>query len=114
MSSSFRIVKNNKLRVKREVDVASERAFVIIGIMASNDVARLAPVDSGTLKNSIDFIPDKDKVTIGSNLEYSIYQEFGTIHMPAANKGRGYFRPALKAGLKNYKLIMLQELINIR
>lgn len=34
--------------------------------------------------------------------------------MPAANKGRGYFRPALKAGLKNYKLIMLQELINIR
>lgn len=114
MSSSFRIVKNNKARVQREVDAAAERAFVVIGIKASNDVARLAPVDTGALKNSIDFIPAKDKVTIGSNLEYAIFNEFGTINMPAANKGRGYFRPALKAGLKNYKLIMLQELINIR
>lgn len=114
MSSSFRIVKNNKARIQREVDAAAERAFVIIGIKASNDVARLAPVDTGNLKNSIDFIPAKDKVTIGSSLEYSIYQEFGTINMPAANKGKGYFRPALKAGLKNYKLIIQQELINIR
>ena len=55
MSSSFRIVKNNKARVQREVDAAAERAFVIIGIKASNDVARLAPVDTGNLKNSIDF-----------------------------------------------------------
>lgn len=114
MSSSFRIVKNNKARIQREVDAAAERAFMIIGIKASNDVARLAPVDTGALKNSIDFIPSKDKVIIGSNLEYAIFNEFGTINMPAANNGRGYFRPAIKSGMNTYKKIMQQELLNIR
>jgi len=43
-----------------------------------------APVDTGALRNSIttEEVDDLNQI-VGTNVEYSIYQEFGTVKMPA-------------------------------
>jgi HK97 gp10 family phage protein len=58
---------------------------------------QLAPVDTGRLRSSIaDEIGHEgtDLVgRIGTDVEYAVYQEFGTVHMAA----HPYLRPALDA-----------------
>lgn len=71
---------------------------------ATNKVQRLAkeysPKDTGTLRGSIltkpiNRIDYKDGGFVYTNTEYAVYQEFGTVHMPPANHGRGYLRASL-------------------
>lgn len=69
------------------------KAFLIsIGETASAAAADVAPVDTGRLKNSINWaisnqwgagdvplcLPEEDTVYIGTNVEYAPYQELGT------------------------------------
>lgn len=65
-----------------------------------NEARRLAPVDRGILRGSIE---QEIRVTgssivgrVGTNVEYAIHQEFGTRFMAA----RPFLRPALSAGLR--------------
>lgn len=59
---------------------------------------RLAPVDTGRLRASITNQLGQDAqglyAVIGTNVEYAIFQEFGTRFMPA----HPFLRPALPAG----------------
>tara|TARA_R110002167_G_scaffold12153_2_gene52070 strand:+ start:810 stop:1001 length:192 start_codon:yes stop_codon:yes gene_type:complete len=58
---------------------------------------RLAPVDRGILRSSIQYEIRKERgeltARIGTNVKYAVYQEFGTRYM----KAQPFLRPALKA-----------------
>jgi len=58
------------------------------------EAKRLSPVDTGFLRTNIKSSSKGDKVI--SNAAYSAAQEYGTSKMSAANKGKGYMRPAAK------------------
>jgi HK97 gp10 family phage protein len=57
---------------------------------------RLCPVDTGRLRASITWMVTKDAMglvaIIGTNVEYAIFVEFGTIYMEA----QPFLRPALR------------------
>lgn len=77
------------------------RALEIIGGKAESYTKALTPVDTGALRNSFTHSVDGNKVTVGSNLEYSSYVELGTgkLYSPPpdwmeaqAQRGRGLDR----------------------
>jgi HK97 gp10 family phage protein len=48
------------------------------------DAKRRAPVDTGALRDSLHYtMTGPTEATAGDGVEYGIYQEFGTVHMPA-------------------------------
>ena len=51
--SSFRITENNKKEILEKSDEAVERALEACGLKAEGYAARLCPVDTGLLRNSI-------------------------------------------------------------
>lgn len=87
------ITEDNTQEVLQELELATERALMIIGMKAEKYAKALCPVGTpestgkkgyrgGTLRNSITFNVDTsgdDKyVEVGSNVEYAPYQELGT------------------------------------
>lgn len=108
MAMEVQIVDNSKI-VLHSLDTAMTLALEAIGVQAESDVALMAPVDTGRLRASITHRREgKDAVAVGTNVEYAIYQEFGTSRMPAANGGVGYLRPAITHNLDRYKGIAEQ------
>lgn len=60
----------------------------------------LAPVDTGLLRNSIQTKIDGPlKATVGTNVEYAPYQEFGTRHQ----KGKPFLTPAADEQKKEFE-----------
>lgn len=105
------------------MDIAKAKALEIMGIKAEKYAKAAAPVGTpestgipgyrgGTLRNSISHKTVGDSAYIGTNVEYAPYQELGTIHMVAANKGRGYLRPAVEDHINEYKNIIENEMKN--
>ena len=82
---------------------AIARALEAIGIQAEGDVAELAPVDTGRLRDSITHEVDESEeaVYIGTNVEYAAYQEYGTSRMRA----HPYLKPGIMNNLETYKEI---------
>lgn len=80
-------------------------------ILVSRDAKRFAPVATGTLRRSVRFVVDRRKLVavVGSNLDYSIYQELGTKKMRA----NPYLQPALE---KNQRQIigLLKKALEVR
>lgn len=66
-------------------------------IRVESAAKRLAPVDTGRLRSSITHSLERDSRGlvgfVGTNVEYAIYQEFGTRYQ----RGQPYLRPALRA-----------------
>lgn len=73
---------DNSNKTKAEVEEAIQRALTKIGITAENhavdNIRSTVKQSKGTLANSIDSKVVDDTVYVGSNLEYAIYNEFGT------------------------------------
>ena len=81
----------------------TEKALLELAIQTASQAKTLAPVGStGELKNSItyktltaggglDTFVGKGEAIVGSNLEYAIYQEFGTRYMAP----HPFLRPAI-------------------
>jgi phage gpG-like protein len=113
MSENFRITQNNIPEIQSKIKDATRRGYYAIGVRAVRNIGYLTPVDSGNLKSSFTFQVHDDCVVVGTNVKYGIYQEMGTKKMRAANKGKGYFRIALRHSMKDFKGIMEQELRNI-
>lgn len=82
---------------------AIARALEAIGIQAEGDVAELAPVDTGRLRDSITHEVDESEeaVYIGTNVEYAAYQEYGTSRM----KAHPFLKPGIMNNLETYKEI---------
>lgn len=70
-----------------------ERAAIEVQATAT----RLAPVDTGRLQASIDYVVTEDAegpvALIGTNVPYGIFVELGTVHAAA----QPFLRPALEA-----------------
>ena len=94
--------------VNEEIISALERAFTVIGLEASGYASALSPVDTGRLRSSLTFKVDGNSkgVTIGTNVEYAPYQEFGTSKMTASP----FLRPAIENHLTEYENVLRTEL----
>lgn len=94
-------ITDNTGQVLASMKAQVARALEIIGGKAESYTKALTPVDTGALRNSFTHSVDGNKVTVGSNLEYSSYVELGTgkLYSPPpewieshAKKGRGLDR----------------------
>lgn len=93
--------------VKEELAAKKEKALYMIGLQAEGYAKTYCPVDTGRLRNSISFAtstravsgggpnepspkaspddytprgaPDEDEVVIGTNVEYAVYVELGSL-----------------------------------
>jgi HK97 gp10 family phage protein len=93
-------VKNNLPRISSQIEKALSEAVrkAAFGIEAT--AKTLAPVDTGVLRNSIQTtVESATKATVGTNVEYAKYQEFGTRHQ----KGKAFLTPAADAEEKKFE-----------
>ena len=91
------------------VQKAIEKFLIKGGIIVKTQAKANAPVGiTGALKGSITSRVDKMKqeVVVGPNVDYDIYQEFGTKFM----KAQPYMGPALESNIDNLRDIFIREL----
>ena len=60
-------------------------AFEEIGKQATERAKETVPVDTGNLKNSIDYSVIDNGVKVGTDVEYGKYVELGSVHNHAAS-----------------------------
>ena len=102
------------------------------GMTAEGYAKKLAPVDTGNLRNSISHKVSDDAVYIGTNNEYAAYVELGTgIHYPGGRRdpwvyqddkgewhrtsgqeAQPYLKPAVADHAAKYRKIIEDELKN--
>lgn len=85
---------------------AKARALEKIGLVAEGYAKRLCPVDTGNLRNSITHGTDDEAAYIGTNVEYAVYVEMGTVNTPA----QPYLKPAAADHMEGYRNILKSEL----
>lgn len=85
----------DRILESREGPVARE--LLRRGLQVERTAKRLAPVDTGRLRSSINTALAVDSrglfARIGTNVDYALYVELGTLKQPA----QPYLRPALAA-----------------
>lgn len=78
MSQLITLLQAQKMRVQ----AAASTGIFKAGLLVEGDAKRLCPVDTGRLRSSITtekrFDGDKPIASVGSNVEYGLYVEFGT------------------------------------
>ena len=78
MSQLITLLQAQKMRVQAAANTGVFKA----GLLVEGDAKRLCPVDTGRLRSSITtekrFDGDKPVASVGSNVEYGLYVEFGT------------------------------------
>lgn len=88
------------------IEQAKARALEKIGLVAEGYAKRLCPVDTGRLRNSITHTTDDEAAYIGTNVEYAVYVEMGTVNTPA----QPYLKPAAADHMERYRNILKSEL----
>lgn len=103
-------IHDNSKEISEDIKAALLRGLETCGLVAEGYAKKLAPVDTGNLRNSITHTVDDGEPAayIGTNVEYAPYQELGTIHMkaqpflkPAVNDHKDEYRKILENSLKN-------------
>lgn len=120
-----KITENNVDAILSATDDAIYNALDIIGNMAADYAAGLAPVDTGNLRNSITSEVDMSEkaVYVGTAVEYAPSVEFGHHqqvgrYVPAIGKrlvrefvpAKPFLAPAIENHLDEYKNILETEL----
>ena len=125
MNANF---KGNADAVIAAMREAVENALEECGLQAEKYAKKLAPVDTGHLRNSIAHKVDASaqEVYIGTNVEYGVYQELGTgryypggrntpwayqdekgaWHWTRGNEAVPFLKPAVQDHRETYKNIM--------
>lgn len=125
---------NNSGEVISTMQEAAIRALEKCGLTAEEYAKRLAPVDTGNLRNSITHQVDdgESAVYIGSNVEYATYVELGTgkyaeggrptpwvyqdaegnWHWTAGNPAQPFLKPAMADHAQTYRNIIEDEMKN--
>ena len=89
---------------------ALEKATKQTALAAQADARDNAPVDTGNLKQSISTEHERSAEaatsTVYTNVEYGLYQEMGTVNMPA----HPYMMPALNANKSTFEQLARKEL----
>jgi HK97 gp10 family phage protein len=87
--------------VKKMLNEKKKEAHTAIGIFVAGEAQVRVPVDTGRLKNSIDYKSEQKQVTIGTNVEYAPYVEKGTSKRAA----KPYLEPAVLENWNEIKKI---------
>lgn len=125
---------DNSGEVLSAVQEAAARALEKCGLTAEGYAKRLAPVETGNLRNSITHQVDDGESTvyIGTNVEYAPYVELGTgkyaeggrptpwvyrddngnYHWTAGNQAQPFLAPAVKDHAQKYRNIIEDEMKN--
>lgn len=123
---------DNSKEILSALQEAAERALEKCGLVAEGYAKRLAPVDTGNLRNSITHKvdPTEPAVYIGTNSEYGAYVELGTgqyypggrptpwkyqdangnWHWTKGNPAKPYLKPAVAGHTQAYQNIIEDEL----
>ena len=101
---------DNSKEVSADIKSALLRGLETCGLVAEGYAKKLAPVDTGNLRNSITHEVDDGEpaVYIGTNVEYAPYVCLGTIHM----KAQPFLKPAVADHANEYRKIIEKELKN--
>lgn len=125
---------DNSKEVLAAMQEAAVRALEKCGLTAEGYAKRLAPVDTGNLRNSISHKVDEDEPAayIGTNVEYALYIELGTgkyaeggrptpwvyqddegkWHWTAGNPAQPFVKPAVADHAQTYRNIIEDEMKN--
>ena len=98
--------KSRKDEVLDELDNALEVALEEIGLTAEGFAKKKCPVDTGRLRNSISHASTEDTAYVGTNVEYAVYVEMGTVN----TKPQPYLRPAITEHKDTYRAIVKRNL----
>ena len=101
---------DNSKEVSEDIKAALLRGLETCGLVAEGYAKKLAPVDTGNLRNSIthDVDDGEPAAYIGTNVEYAPYVCLGTIHM----KAQPFLKPAVADHANEYRKIIENELKN--
>ncbi|MHD0286849.1 HK97-gp10 family putative phage morphogenesis protein [Weissella tructae] len=84
--------KSNIPKFNDQLQKQVNKTMFEVGATVKASAVKNAPNDQGGLRRSIKYrttgTGDETKVTVGSNLEYATYQEFGTGEFAENGKGR--------------------------
>lgn len=100
---------NNALKVAFKAMSLTMQANAVIEINASVYDTPESPhyIRTGNLRSSITSTSDDRSATVGTNVEYAPYVEFGTSR---GMKPRPYIRPAIENHMEEYENILATEL----
>ena len=101
-------IHDNSEEIANDIKSALLRGLETCGLVAEGYAKKIAPVDTGNLRNSIthDVDDGEPAAYIGTNVEYAPYQELGTIHM----KAQPFLKPAVADNANKYRKIIEDEL----
>lgn len=71
----------------QDIEKIINNEFKDFGLATVSEAQQLSPIDEGRLRQSINSKPENLKVTIGANVDYAAYVEFGTKGFAAAYVG---------------------------
>ena len=97
---------DNTDKILDSLNTQIEEALIEVGEIAVEYAKNNTPVDTGNLKNSIDYSVNENVLNIGSDLEYAIYVEEGTRKIV----GHHMLRDALSTHNSEYKDIIENHL----
>ena len=102
--------KDNSKEVSGNIKAALLRGLETCGLVAEGYAKKLAPVDTGNLRNSITHNVDEEEPAayIGTNVEYAPYVCLGTMH----TKAQPFLKPAVVEHANEYRKIIENELKN--
>ena len=95
---------SNLKNVNKALKKWESNALEAIGFFVERAAKDLAPYDTGNLENSINFKVDEGKkaVRVGTNVEYAIFQEKGTVKM----QGQPFLTPAVEDNVNKIKQVI--------
>lgn len=107
---NLEIIEDNTDAVIEALGRGIARALEAVGIQAESDAARICPVDTGRLRNSITHTIDGDEqmAVIGTNVEYALFVHEG-IH---GRKGQPFLTDAVTQNSSKYRKIIEAALKN--
>lgn len=103
-------VHDNSKEIAEKIKEAVSKGLEPCGLVAEGYAKKLAPVDTGNLRNRITHEVDDGEPAayIGTNVEYAPYQELGTIHMAA----QPFLKPAVADHANEFRKIFENEMKN--
>ena len=103
-------IHDNSKEISEDIKAVLLRGLEKCGLTAERFAKKLAPYDTGILRNSITHEVDDGEPAayIGTNVEYAPYVCLGTIHMNA----QPFLKPAVAANANTYRKIIEKELKN--
>ncbi len=69
---------SDRKQAEKLMNEAIKLALPKVAIAAKTKAVLLTPVDTGALRRSINFKVKGNRITLGSNLEYAMFVEYGT------------------------------------